>query len=364
MKKYITRILVLLTVVAILAVIVIRFGPLPHKKAAIHNEAEATAASIITTSRPSRRNFSLRLQWFGRVESKSSISITPLTDGRITAVKVIDGTAVKQGDVLFTLGGPQVSHEVEVLSQRRAALEKQVSLTRSMVLLKRHAVAERMEKKAGLLAAEEHLAQLRTELAAARQKSAAFDDALLIRSPVDGIFVNRLVNVGQDVHKEMHLGNVISHNLRIIARLFPPGEITLRGKTATVKTSSEMEITGTISNTLPQQSVEGAAIIWIEGKKINRRLKPGESVSGWVVLKNRSQALAVPQDAVVRNKQGQVFVLAKTLRGYQQKVVKLGLAAGGWIEIVSGLADNEEVVVHGAYELFNRDFTKTYKVLD
>ena len=364
MKKYVTRILALLAVVAILAVIVLKFGPLQHKKA-VMNEMGVSATTIIKTSRPGRRNFSSRLQWFGKVECKSSISITPLTDGRITAVKIGDGMPVKQGDVLFTLGGPHVSHKVGMMSQHTAALKKQVSIARSIVQIRRNAVAEKMGKREGLLAAEEHLTQLDAELAAARQKSATFEDALLIRSPMDGIFTNRLVNVGQEVGKGMHLGDVISHNVRIIARLFPPDGMEISGKIAIIQASSGAMATGTVSNRLPQQSIEGATVIWIEGEDINRRLKPGESVSGWIVLENRNEVIAVPRTAVVRDQhEHHAFVLLKTPQGYRQKAVELGLADGGWIEIVSGLSGAEEVVVGGAYELFNRDFTKTYKVLD
>lgn len=364
MKKYVTRILALLAVVVILAAIVVKFKPFQHKKAAI-NKQEVSTSPLIKTNRPGRRNFSLHLQWFGRVESKSSISITPLTNGKITAVKAIDGTVVKQGDVLFALGGPQVSHEVAILSQRKTALEKQVSLSRSIVELRRNAVAEKMGKREALLAAKEHLTQLSSELAAVRQKSAALEDTLLIRSPMDGIFTNRLVTIGQEVGKGMSLGNVLSHDLHIIARLFPPDGIALRGKRAIVQAASGVESTGTVSNILPQQSTEGATIVWIDGEDINQRLKPGESVSGWIVLENRNQVLAVPREAVVRDQQEHhTFVLLKAAQGYRQKAVKLGLADDGWVEIVSGLSGNEEVVVRGAYELFNRNFTKTYKVLD
>ena len=364
MKKYVTRILALLAVVVILVVIAIKFEPLQHKKTAV-NKQEVSTSPIIKTDRPGRRNFSSRLQWFGRIESKSSISIAPLTNGRITAVKVRDGAVVKQGDVLFALGGPQVSREVEILNQRRTALEKQVSLSRSIVQIRQNAVAEKMGKRETLLAAEEHLTRLSGELAAVRQKSAALEDALLIRSPMDGIFTNRLVTIGQEVDKGMPLGNIISRSLRIIARLFPPAGMALRGKRAIVQASSGIAATGTVSNTLPQQSTEGATVIWIDGEDINQRLKPGESVSGWIVLENRNQALAVPRDAVVRDQQEHhTFVLLKTPQGYRQKAVKLGLADDGWVEIISGLSGNEEVVVRGAYELFNRNFTKTYKVLD
>ena len=72
----------------------------------------------------------------------------------------------------------------------------------------------------------------------------------------------------------------------------------------------------------------------------------------------------MPEDAVVYDQEGKSFIFVKKGRGYEKRQVKTGLIKNGWIEIVSGLSKNDMLVIRGAYELFYRDFSKTYKVPD
>ena len=362
MKRYMTGILTLIALAVVLLGTVWLGHPDRHQRAP--HVSESMTAPVVETTHPIRRSFSVRLKWFGRVESKRTVRIISLAAGKITAVKVVDGALVRRGDVLFTLGGPQAEHTLYILNQRITALEKQESFAKDLVQAKRDAVAERLAKREELFSAKEHLAQIEGDLGAAKKELAAFRAALFVHAPMDGIFVNRKVSPGQDVKEGVHLADVISTDLRIIAYLFPPAGVELLGKTALVRTAPGGEITGEVTKVLPQRTAEGATVVWLEGKEIENTLKPAEQVSGRFVLEIRKGVLAVPQDAVVRDEREHTFVFVKKAHGYHKKAVKIGLEDGGWCEIVSGLSGSDEVVVRGAYELFYRDFTKTYKVAD
>lgn len=362
MKRYMKAIFTLSALLAVLLGTVWLGRPDRHQRAP--HVTESLAAPVVETTHPIRRSLYLRLKWFGRVESKRTVRIISLAAGKITAVKVADGALVRRGDVLFTLGGPQVERRLYILEQRIKALERRKSLMKGLVQMRREAVAKRLAKKEELFSAKEHLAQIEGNLGAARKELAAFRAALLIHAPMDGIFVNRKVSPGQDVTEGAHLADVISTDLRIIAYLFPPAGVELLGKTGVIQTAQGGEITGKLTKMLPQRTAEGATVVWLEGKEIENALKPGEQVSGRLVLEIRKGVLAVPQDAVVRDEQEHAFVFVKKARGYQKKAVKIGLEDGGWCEIVSGISDSDEVVVRGAYELFYRDFKKAYKVAD
>ena len=362
MKQYRGKILVLIVIVAIF-ISTLWLVCLKHRKR-LSLPVKSTVASIIKTSHPVRRDFSLRLYWFGKVKSKRILKIISLINGKIIAIKVADGVHVRKGDTLFILGGSQIKHIFNSLAQRITALKQQVLLAKKLVQHKRNAVAEKIAKKEELLSAQEHLSQLKSELFAAKEKLSALRNALIVTSPMNGIFTNRQVNIGQNVKQGSHLADVISTDLRIIAYLFPPKKVELIGKKAIIQVDQEEKIDGTVVKVLPELTKDGATVVWIEGPKISKKLKPNQIVSGWIVLKVHKNSLAVPRDAVVYDEQGRPFVFVKTSHGYRKKAIKIGLTNDRWCEVVSGLSDSEEVVIHGAYELFYQNFAKSYKVED
>jgi len=361
MKPSIARLFVVIFVLATSAWLVWLKWP-RHEDIKPHSEFPAIA--MIATERPHRRDFSARLHWFGKVESKRTVTIEALTPGRIKAVKVADASFVEQGEKLFTLGGSRIGHRIKSLRRRVAALEKQASFARGVVRTRRKSVAEKMMKREELLAAQERLARLAGEVSAAKQESAVLQDALLVRSPMVGIFTNRRVSAGQEVDQGTSLADVISKDLRITASCSPASGISLEGRVATIQASRGAAISGMITKTLPVRTPEGLTVVWIESGGINRFMKPGEITSGSIALETRKDALAVPKGAVVRDENEDTFVFVNTSQGYQRKAVTIGLAEGGWLEIVSGISGKDKVVVRGAYELFHRDFDKVYKVAD
>ncbi len=104
--------------------------------------------------------------------------------------------------------------------------------------------------------------------------------------------------------------------------------------------------------------------MWIEGDDIDRQLRPWEMVSGDVVLEIHENAVAIPKGALIYDEHETPFVFVKKADGYKKQQVHTGIALNEWVEIISGITDEDSVVVQGAYELFHQDFSKVYKVAD
>jgi len=70
-----------------------------------------------------------------------------------------------------------------------------------------------------------------------------------------------------------------------------------------------------------------------------------------IVGQERKNVLAVPEGALVmREDQKTVYVVAGENR-VMQKVLKLGDAAGGWVEVLSGVTEGERIIVAGQHKL-------------
>ncbi|NOY53381.1 MAG: efflux RND transporter periplasmic adaptor subunit [Deltaproteobacteria bacterium] len=319
----------------------------------------------IRTVTPGRRSFTVRIPWFGKVESKTAVSIIAPERGRIVSVDAPDESTVMKGTVLFTLGGPRIRARSATLRARIASLRRQAALAGEIVTLKREAVAGKMARREELLSAEESLARIRSRLKAAEEERAALRRMIRIRAPREGVMTRRRVNPGQEVGKGAVLAELVpAGSLRIAATLFPPGNVALTGLSAVAEPASGGSVSVTVTKVLPQRTKEGASTVWLEGPDVDGHFAPGESVSGHLILARHEKALAIPRPAVVYDDRERPFVFVKRPDGYHRQPVKTGETEGGWVEIKEGVGEKDRVVVEGAYELFYRDFNRIYKVED
>jgi len=209
------------------------------------------------------------------------------------------------------------------------------------------------------------LASLKAELESAGQETERLQDAIHVRATIAGVFTNRKVSAGQEVQKGDDLAEIISLNhIYIAATLFPQKGAELQGKPAIINPAEGSSISGTITCVLPQRTAEGAIAVLIEGPDLAPTLRLGQTVTGTIVLSVHKKVFAIPEDAIVRDEKERAYVFLKNSSGYRRQPIKTGIVSNGWVEIISGLTEENEVVVRGAYELFYKDFNKIYKAAD
>jgi len=325
----------------------------------------AAATARFPTARPQRRDFSWTVPWNGHVASKSEVHVVAPIAGRIVSQAVVTGTSVQRGTLLFTLGGPRVARRAAALVRRRKAAERELQLAERVVGARKDALSLKMTTREELALAELSVARIESDRTQAEQELAALEDALRVRSPADGVVLRRRVSVGQAVEAGTVLVDVSApRDLRVVAALFPPAGVALVNHEATIRATDGRVVSATVRKVLPARTPFGATLLWMEGEEVNRLLEAGEPVEGDLLLVASKQVLAVPSDAIVRDGSERPFVFVKRAGGYRRQAVETGLSSGGWIEVRKGVAEVDEVVIRGAYELFYRDFRKSYKVAD
>jgi len=337
-----------------------------HRQTSMENTTHKKIQPVlIETGKPSHRDFRLSTEWLGRVESRYRVKVVAPEWGRIISINTADEATVKEGNLLFTMGGPRINSRLAYLKEKVASLRRRLSISEARVKRKRQAVKQRFSSRDELETAEDALARIQTVLSKTMHDLQLRNDLIKIRSPVHGVFTRRTVNVGQDAEKGMVLGYITDPgHLRIVATLFSGSAVSLQGKTAIAHTEKGQIISAKIIRVLPRHSLAGGTIVWIEGKGVNRNLKLGDAVSGEVILKTDKAALAIPQSAVVYGKNEKAFVFVKHGKDYQKQQIYTGMTSGGWVEVISGITDTDYIVKKGAYELFHRDFNKVYRAAD
>ncbi|MFQ5685172.1 MAG: efflux RND transporter periplasmic adaptor subunit [Candidatus Scalindua sp.] len=321
---------------------------------------------IIGTATPQRRDFTETCRWFGTVESRDKVKIVALETGRVVSIAARDEMPVTKGELLFTIGGPLVDSRREVLRNKSATLHERIILAEQTVKIVRDAVSQKVAKYEELASVEDDLVRLRAKRESAGQEIQRLQEAIHVRATMVGILTNRKVYAGQEVRKGDDLAEIISlKHIYIVATLFSRGgDAELEEKRVVINLPGGNSSPGTITSVLPQRTAGGAVVVWIERSDLAPLLRPGQTVSGTVVLAIHKGALAIPQNAIVRDEKERAYVFLNDSSGYCRKRVETGIVSGDWVEIISGLKEQDEVVVRGAYELFYMDFNKMYKVVD
>ena len=329
------------------------------------SDSSSIPESLISTAYPAKRTFTLQVHWVGTVESRASIELTALVAGRVEAIDAEDQRPVKMGQSVIRLGGPQIEDTRAGLTAQVESLETRVQLARETLVRLEENLKTRLATKDQVAAAQETKVRLETQLRDARLKLKTLNLQSRITASIKGTFTNRRVSVGQDVAAGQVVGEVIdTGRLRVKASLFPPRGLKLQGREAAIRLNGSQTLTGIVRKVLPRASSTGAVTVWIEGRQIDAQLRPGQTVGGEIVAQSRSGVLAVPESAIVYDPRDHPFLFVGKHGSYERLGIQTGIAQDGWIEVLSGLKEDQLVVVRGAYELFYRKFNEQFKVQD
>ena len=329
------------------------------------SKPSAVAESLISTAHPAKRAFTLQIHWVGTVEPQASIELTALMAGRVEAIDAEDQTAIEKDQSIMRLGGPQIEENRARLTAQIDSLETRVQLSRETLARLEQNLKSQLVTKDQVAAARESKLRLETQLSDTQLARQALNRHSRITAPMTGIFTNRRVSVGQDVPAGCIVGDIVDRGrLRVKAAFFPPPGLELQGREATIRVNKTQTVTGVVRQVLPMASTSGAVTVWIEGPQIDKRLRPGQSVGGDIVAQSRSGVLAVPESAIVYDQREHPFLFVDKDGTYERVSIQTGMTQDGWIEVLSGLKEDQLVVVRGGYELFYRKFEEQFKVRD
>ncbi len=361
--------------------------------AELHVEDKAALACGITTEKVSRRTIrkSFRVAARTVADPEASAHVGTSIAGRVRELRARIGDEVKTGAVLAILDSVDLGQaETEYLRERDASRIAQIPLEplkssyeRAKALLESSGgrsitLAEVQRREIDLRAAEAELARAESGARAAERRlqvlglskdaverlatSGDIDTAVELKSPVDGTVTEREATLGEFVAAggerlfvvtdtsrlwvmadlpEAHLADVV---LKQPVRVEFPA-VGVAGEGAILLFGAEVSA---VTRTLPMR---------IAIQSPDDRLRPGLLADVEIAVGNatetESELLAVPQDAV-QTVGGRPVVFAAVKDEpftFVARPVTLGPAANGFVAILGGLAEGDDVVTHGAFYL-------------
>ena len=323
--------------------------------------ARALAGRTVTVevAAAGRRDLAPVFTFSANLEAVWSTEVSTKADGRIDKLFVEEGDRVTAGMVLARLDMNELAAQVmqaegQVLQAKATLEQNELNFQRMDALYKQNAVSAHTLDSArtqrdlalgGVRAAQGNLILLKTRL-----------DNANILSPLNGVVIRRHVQAGAFSKAGAAIFTVADVSTLLAKAVVGEAqiaELTL-GKSVNVKVDAlkGQEFKGRVTRLSPAASVPTRTFTAeVSIPNPGEQIKVGMFANADIVGQERKNVLAVPESALVmREDQKTVFVVAEENR-VVQKVLKLGDAAGGYVEVLSGVKEGERIIVAGQHKL-------------
>ena len=343
-------------------------------------ESDAVPTIEARTARVEKRDLVEALVVRGSVAAapNEDVRLAPQVAGRVVAMRVAEGDAVKQGDVVAEIDPQPLQDQARqaraTLSQARAALEAaDLELARVGRLFARGIAAgkEVEDARSARAAAAAAVEQGEAGVSLAERQV----DRAHVRTPISGQVVRRFVAVGEQVDGTpaqplLEVANVTT--VEVAARVAAERLARVRpGQAAVVRSDAwpGRAFDGRVIAVAPAvDPATNAALVRVRVPNPDRALMVGMFAEAQVELSKRTGVLTVPPGAVSRGEAAApeaggeagekpgadgpaVYVVVKDEAA--RRPVTLGLETAEAVEVVSGVKEGETVLasaVHGLGE--------------
>lgn len=302
----------------------------------------------------------------GKVSSDHDITLVPKTPGKVTAVNVQVGDAVRAGTVLFTLDAVDFQKAVDnaAMSVRSAEgnyqrVKEQLDLAKTNLERQKQLYEAGAISKAQLEQAESQASETPLQLAQIQWDQAKLglqqaQDSLantVVTAPEDGTVSAVNVKVGEMASSAQPAVMMTQLNSLYVGLNVPENIVNSlkvgQDTKVTISSAGVKAVSGKISNVAPAADAQTKLYtVKVAVANPENQIKPGMFAKVEIPTQTRPNVLAVKSEAIV-TKNGKLLVYVAENGAAVEKEVSVGLDNGTWVEITKGLNAGEQVVIKG-----------------
>ena len=283
-----------------------------------------------------------------QLDERRIVVVAPRFDGYVAKVgSVTSGTHIKAGDPLMSVFGQ------ELLNQgARLIVEQNAGWVRGDNAF----TPPGLKGEGGVIGAERRLQNLGApeEFIDQIKKNRRVPDNVLFRSPISGVVLERNVVDGQGFKAGDELFRLADHSVVWVMADVAEGDIDAIKAGQPVKVTTRAHpgqtFNGTVTAVYPHLMKETRTVrVRIELPNPDLALLPDMYGDVEIATGANDDVVVVPAGAVIDSGNRQVVLLDKGDGRYEPRDVKLGRKGDGFVEVISGVAEGDRVVVNGNF---------------
>lgn len=324
-----TVLIVTLVVMAVLAISAWRaFGP-----------QTTTDRTVIVR----RGNLTATIETSGRLVARKNVSISSIASGTVRIVAVREGEAVRRGDVLIVLDDTPARDEIRRAERAVETAETRVGVARQRAQTDNNTLPD-------VAAAENEAATARAALATAKDRLTA----TRVLAPFDGVISGMRVGEGTNYGAGGELATIAdASDLYATADLDEVDRPAVSvGQSATISVTAfpAASLTGKITAVSGTSQSRGGSTVYPMQLALDRPtgqpldLLPGMTIDVRLIIAAREGILILPSNAIRRAGERQ-YVTVRRDGQPLEVAIQTGARSGGEVEIVSGLAEGDVVLL-------------------
>ena len=312
----------------------------------------------VVTAHPVRRTIVPQLHFSGSLDPEWQAQVAAKVDGRLEKVYVHEGDHVEKGQVLAIL--EQMDTDANLLSAKGSYLDAQTSLRKAETDLARYeklyatgAVSQQVvdDYRFARDNAAAKLEAARGSLQGMESKAAG----TVVTAPADGIVAKRFYQEGYYAKAGTPLFAIADISMLKTTIHIPEGQVT------GVKVGNEADIAlpaypgkklvGKITRIAPVADLPAHTFAAEVSVDNSEGLLAGVYANVSLIGEPREQVLTIPMHAIVMRDDQQTVFVADAQGVVQRRVLSLGYSDDKVAEVLSGLDEQDTIVVEGHNKL-------------
>ena len=305
----------------------------------------------VITATAVKLNFSDVVEALGTLKANNSLIITSTVTELVTEVHFTDGQRVNQGDLLVSM---DTSDEMALLQEEQARLDEARRLVKRLSPLAAQNATSKSAldtQKSIVSVAEARIKGIRSQI-----------NKRLIKAPFDGVVGLNDISVGTLAQPGFELATLDDDSSMKMDFSVPERHLSYLTKGLKIEAKSRAfpdqdfsgEITSINSRIDPvTRSVLVRAII----QNDEQSLKPGVLMRIQLATQPRI-SLLIPEEAITASATEQrVFKIINqdNVISVEETLINIGTRNGGKLEVLSGLNEGDQVVIHGTLRVKGGD---------
>jgi len=187
-----------------------------------------------------------------------------------------------------------------------------------------------------------------------------------ITSPIDGVVTDLPFYAGETPASGQPIVTVMDITQVIVRTHVPPARAALLkvGNEASIIGAGGIPYPAKVSQVSPALDAANSTVeVWVQADNKDNELRPGTSVKVEIVAQTVSNALVIPEKAVLTSPGGATFAIVVDQNNVpHRRKISVGISDSGKAQVTDGLDSGQRVATTGAFELFKLEadvLTKT-----